>query len=74
MKLLRPLHRQRTRRTTRATVLNRSEVASLLEIDGAEVETYLCTQGIGFHRDSRGEIWVSWPDANVIELPASTTD
>jgi hypothetical protein len=59
MKLLRPLHRQRTRRRSTARVLDEHELAAELAIPLQDLEANLISQGIAYHKDSRGRIWAS---------------
>lgn len=61
-KLLRPLHRQRTRRRHRSKIMNSDELVMHFGIDHSALESYLNAQKIAFHKDSRGEIWVSLSD------------
>jgi hypothetical protein len=63
MKLLRPLHRQRTRRVARSRVLNSAELALHFDTVQAGLEGYLIEHHIPFHKDSRGEIWASVGDS-----------
>ncbi|MEM7003936.1 MAG: hypothetical protein AAF529_24330 [Pseudomonadota bacterium] len=58
-KLLRPLHRQRQRRRSKFQVLNRAELATLLDVPTPAVEAHLDELGIAYHADSNGEIWAS---------------
>ena len=59
MKLLRPLHRQRTRRRNKARILNSEDLLLLLEVDREDLEAYLNARRLPFHKDSCGEIWLS---------------
>jgi hypothetical protein len=62
-KLLRPLHRQRQRRRTRAIVLSSAGLAAYYEVEVATLEDFLQAQALPYHKDSRGEIWASIPNA-----------
>ncbi len=64
-KLLRPLHRQRTRRRARATVLASERLAEHFDIDVVNLEAYMHKHNLAFHKDSRGEIWASIPDQTL---------
>ena len=67
-KLLRPLHRQRTRRYRRATVLNSTELCDHFAIAPEDLEILLRREGVHFHKDSQGEIWLSsFADASLTE-------
>lgn len=59
MKLLRPLHRQRTRRRLRYTVLGNEDLAAHHEVSLPALESHLLQQGLPYHKDSRGNIWAS---------------
>ncbi len=59
MKLIRPLHRQRTRKRNRAEVLNSAELAVLFGVPAEDLAAYLQRRNISYHKDSNGEIWVS---------------
>ena len=59
VKLLRPLHRQRTRRRNKARILNSKDLLLLLEIEREDLEAYLNARRLPFHKDSCGEIWLS---------------
>lgn len=59
MKLLRPLHRQRTRRRSRLTVLGNEDLASHYCVHRNELERYLQHRQIPFHKDSAGNVWAS---------------
>ena len=59
MKLLRPLHRQRTRRRTRLTVLGNEDLAAHHCVTLNELEAHLLVSKLPFHKDSRGNIWAS---------------
>ena len=59
MKLLRPLHRQRTRRRTTARVLDEQELAAEFDTSVEALEARLISEGIAFHKDSQGRIWAS---------------
>ena len=65
-KLLRPLHRRRTRRRSRAVVLGGNELAAHYQVPLAELETFLTEHTMKYHKDSRGELW-----ASVSERPLS---
>ena len=58
-KLLRPLHRQRTRRRTQFTVLGNEDLAAYHCVRLSELESYLISHGKPFHKDSCGNIWAS---------------
>lgn len=58
-KLLRPLHRQRRRRRTRAVVLSSDALAAHFGIASTELEDFMIDRGLPFHKDSRGELWAS---------------
>ena len=59
MKLLRPLHRQRTRRRARAVVLSTDALAEHFKVPPEKLEHYLQTQEMPYHKDSTGELWMS---------------
>ncbi len=59
MKLLRPLHRQRTRRRTRFIVLGNEDLAAHHGVRAKDLEAYLLRKGLPFHKDSCGNIWAS---------------
>ena len=59
MKLLRPLHRQRTRRRTKLTVLGNEDLAAHYCVTLHELEAHLLNSNLPFHKDSRGNIWAS---------------
>jgi hypothetical protein len=59
MKLLRPLHRQRTRRRSRALVLNGDDLAAHFGVARKDLQNHLDAKQIPYHLDSRGEIWAS---------------
>lgn len=60
MKLLRPLHRQRTRKRQRLRVLNSDELVAHFGLASPEsLATYLTERRLPYHRDSRGIIWAS---------------
>ena len=59
MKLLRPLHRQRTRRRSRLTVLGNEDLAAHHCVRMSELERYLLKRQIPFHKDSAGNVWAS---------------
>ena len=61
-KLLRPLHRQRQRRRSRASVLGSTELAAHFDVDIDAVEDHLRNLNLAFHKDSRGVIWASVDD------------
>ena len=63
MKLLRPLHRQRTRRRNHFQVLGSDQLASHFGVAREHLEEELRALGVAFHKDSRGELWAS------IEMP-----
>ena len=58
-KLLRPLHRQRSRRRKRIEVVGRQDLAERYDISPEEVEAHLSQLGIAFHKDSNGGVWCS---------------
>jgi len=58
-KLLRPLHRQRTRRRNRVTVLSTAELAVHFAIEIGQLECFLAAQGVAYHKDSQGELWAT---------------
>lgn len=58
-KLIRPLHRQRTRRRNKAVVLNSIELCDHFAISLEDLEVLLRREGVHFHKDSQGEIWAS---------------
>ena len=64
-KLLRPLHRQRTRRRNRVSVLASAELAVHFAIEIEQLEHFLVDQDIAYHKDSQGELWAT------VELPRS---
>ena len=59
MKLLRPLHRQRTRRRARAVVLSTDALAEHFDIPAEKLELYLKSHAMPYHKDSTGELWMS---------------
>ena len=59
MKLLRPLHRQRTRRHNRLTVLGNEDLAAYYCVRLGDLEPYLRQHQIPFHKDSIGNVWAS---------------
>ena len=61
-RLLRPLHRQRTHRRHKSKIMNGDELSRYFKISRETLESYLATEQIAFHKDSRGEIWVSLSD------------
>lgn len=63
-KLLRPLHRQRQRRRSRATVLDSKELAAHFDVPIDAVEDHLRKLDLNFHKDSQGVIWASLDDAD----------
>jgi len=58
-KLLRPLHRQRTRRRAKITVLGNEDLAAYLSVLPAELEAHMRANSLPFHKDSCGNIWAS---------------
>ena len=66
-KLLRPLHRQRTRRRHRVSVLSSAELAEHFAIEIGQLERFLGTEGVAYHKDSQGELWAT------VEIPPSHT-
>jgi len=60
-KLLRPLHRRRSKRKARAQVLNSAELCESLNIERRALEQHLKDTNIAYHVDSQGEIWASRP-------------
>ncbi len=69
MKLLRPLHRQRTRRRNRFTVLGNEDLAAYYGVSRQALEAYLERNKLPFHKDSCGNIWASCE--REPELPAA---
>ena len=61
-RLLRPLHRQRTHRRHKSKIMNGDELAQYFKVSREALESYLIREQIAFHKDSRGEIWVSLTD------------
>ena len=59
MKLLRPLHRQRSRRRNKSRILNTEDLLVLLDVEREDLEAYLNARRLPFHKDSRGELWLS---------------
>ena len=59
MKLLRPLHRQRTRRRATHTVLGNEDLAAHYGVRLSDLEQHLISHDLPFHKDSRGNIWAS---------------
>ncbi len=64
MKLLRPLHKRRSRRRQRAIILNSSELTehfglSQQAMAAQSLEQFLKLHQIPYHKDSKGEIWAS---------------
>ena len=60
-KLLRPLHRQRVKKTAKFTVYAGTELCELLALSLSELEARLTARGLPYHKDSQGELWVSLP-------------
>ena len=60
-KLLRPLHRRRTKRKVRAQVLNSEELCAAFNVSRAQLVEHLQSSDVPFHIDSQGEIWASQP-------------
>ena len=65
MKLLRPLHRQRARRRSRAVILDGRELAEKYDVQIGGLEDYLIANQLPFHKDSQGEIWASVSEPRV---------
>lgn len=59
MKLLRPLHRQRSRRRNHFTVLGNEDLAAHYGVRFSELESYLVKHDLPFHKDSCANIWAS---------------
>lgn len=59
MKLLKPLHRQRTRRRNKFHVLGNQDLAAYYCVSLSELEDYLVEHGLPFHKDSCGNLWAS---------------
>ena len=62
MKLLRPLHRQRTRRRSTARVLDQSELAERFGVELADLKEHLEHQGVRYHMDGQSRLWASIRD------------
>lgn len=60
---LRPLHRQRTRRTPTRRVLDQTELAAHFGVEPGEVRCALEAVGWDYHEDAAGRIWASVPKA-----------
>lgn len=60
---LRPLHRQRTRRTPTRRVLDQNELAAHFGVEPGEVRSALEAVGWDYHEDAAGRIWASVPKA-----------
>jgi hypothetical protein len=58
---LRPLHRQRTRRTPTRRVLDQTELAAHFGVEPGEVKRALEAVGWDYHEDAAGRIWASVP-------------
>ncbi len=58
-KLLRPLHRQRTRRRRTAQIMSAPELAEQFTIAERDLEDHLRANDIPYHKDSQGMIWAS---------------
>jgi hypothetical protein len=71
MKLVRPLHRQRTRKRNEFQVLSGEALASHFEVSRANLEAYLDAAGIAYHKDSRGELWASIAKRRPLTEPES---
>ncbi len=67
MKLLRPLHRQRTRRRTRFTVLGNDDLAAYYGVRRQELEEHLMKRRIPYHKDSAGNVWASCARSETAE-------
>ena len=59
MKLLRPLHRQRSRRRNNFTVLGNEDLAAHYCVRFSDLESYLVKHNLPFHKDSCANIWAS---------------
>jgi hypothetical protein len=59
---IRPLHRRRTRRRKRVSVLNQQELAELLSVSIADLKGVLDELGWRYHQDSEGALWATPPD------------
>ncbi len=59
---IRPLHRRRTKRRKRVSVLNQQELAELLSVSILNLAGVLDELGWRYHRDSAGALWATPPD------------
>lgn len=58
---IRPLHRQRSGRRKRVTVLNQEELAELLDVSVTDLRARLDELGWRYHQDSAGALWATPP-------------
>lgn len=67
-------HKQRKGRHRRVEVLNTAELQQRLDVSGDDLERELRRLQLGYHKDARGEIWVSMPADFQPTLPLSAPD